>query len=90
MVALSKKALLVARQLSASSNWHLLKYEGIITRDWKPTVKIECYHDRSYALKWNEASLPTRDRAKFKKDFATAFDAAASGGIRGEDEIQWI
>ena len=87
-VALGKKALIAAQATCPGLAFHLVKYHGFITIDWKPFIKLVPRPDSGFQVQFIESRIPKKfDKEKFGSKLG---DLLASRGGDGYDKLKWV
>lgn len=91
-VALGKRAMVVAKDLAKEAGCkdpiHLIKFQGYITRDWKPFIWICPKPDRSFTVRFVDQRLPEGFQ---KKEFTQRLADAANTRLLGEfEKLKWV
>ena len=91
-VALGKRAMVVAKEVAKEAGCkdpiHLIKFQGYITRDWKPFIWICPKPDRSFSVRFIDARLP---KGFQKQEFTQRLADAANTRLLGEfEKLKWV
>ena len=91
-VALGKRAMVVAKDLAREAGCkdpiHLIKFQGYVTRDWKPFIWICPKPDRSFNVRFIDQRLP---KGFQKQEFTKRLADAANTRLLGEyEKLKWV